>query len=218
MRRFTGVLLALVLSTACSSGGDPSPPPRTSALTLGTPSKLDETLASLRGKPTVVNYWATWCGPCKNEMPRIVDAAKRFEGRVNFLGVDVEDDSASAIDFIRRYEVPFRSLADPDGKIRRAQRLVGLPETHFYTADGELAFAHKGEIEAEELEQKISDVLAASRQAAPKGQPRFDSRWSSRAISRRKMSRSSCSRSSAVSASSSSCFSGTSIRNSDATR
>lgn len=168
MRRFIGVLLALALAAACSGGGDASRPPGTSALVDGTPSKLDDTLEALRGKPVVVNYWATWCGPCKEEMPRIVDAANTYEGRVHFLGVDVEDDNASAIRFIDEYEMPFRSLADPDGKIRRAQHLVGLPETQFYTADGELAFAHKGEIQADELIDKIEDVLAVSRSATPR--------------------------------------------------
>ncbi len=120
-------------------------------------------MESLRGKPVVVNFWATWCGPCKEEMPRLVAAAETYAGRVHFLGVDVQDDSASAADFIRRYDIPFRSLSDPDGKIRHAQRLVGLPETQFYSADGELVFLNRGEIQEEELIEKIEDLLAAER-------------------------------------------------------
>jgi thiol-disulfide isomerase/thioredoxin len=172
MRLAIVALLVLVAAAACSTDGDPSPPPRTSALVDGTPTKLDDTLRSLRGKPVVVNYWATWCGPCKSEMPRLVAAAEKYAGRVHFLGVDVQDSAASAADFIRRYKIPFRSLSDPDGDIRDAQKLVGLPETQFYSEDGELAFLHRGEIDADELNEKIEDLLDAAktgdaRSAAP---------------------------------------------------
>jgi cytochrome c biogenesis protein CcmG/thiol:disulfide interchange protein DsbE len=126
----------------------------------GTPTIFDSTLQSLRGKPIVVNFWATWCEPCKSELPRIVAAARKYAGRVHFLGVDVEDDPKTAASFVRRYEMTFRSLADPDGRIRRDQDLLGLPVTQFYSAAGELNFLHNGEISAEELEEKIEDVLA----------------------------------------------------------
>jgi hypothetical protein len=93
-------------------------------------------------------------------MPRIVDAAEKYEGRVHFLGVDVEDDGKAAASFARRYGMTFRNLSDPDGEIRRDQDLLGLPVTQFYSANGDLSFIHNGEISAKELEDKIEDVLA----------------------------------------------------------
>ena len=126
---------------------------------------MKSTLESLKGKPVVVNYWATWCGPCKEEMPRIVAAAKKYAGRVHFLGVDVQDDVKSAAGFIRRYDMPFRSLSDPDGEIRNAEKVLGLPVTQFYSADGELVFLKHGEIGAKELTEKIEGVIELGSEA-----------------------------------------------------
>lgn len=124
-------------------------------------------LRERRGVPVVVNYWATWCEPCKAEMPRIVDAALRYEDRVAFLGVDVEDDAAGAVRFARRYGIPFPSLGDPNGAIRRDQRIPGLPVTQFWDAAGNLAFVHNGEIEEQRLRERIDEVLRVGRTARP---------------------------------------------------
>jgi cytochrome c biogenesis protein CcmG, thiol:disulfide interchange protein DsbE len=118
----------------------------------------DELRAS-RGKPVVVNFWATWCDPCKKEMPRLVSAHEKYEGRVAFLGIDVQDDPDAAVDFARRYRIPFRSLADRAGDIRRKEKILGLPVTQFYDEDGDLAFVHNGEIRSDELEEKIEELL-----------------------------------------------------------
>lgn len=160
MRRAVVALAAVAavvafLFSVCGDGR-----PGGGSIDAGSPSAFDSALRSLRGKPVVVNYWATWCEPCKSEMPRIVAAAKKYSGRVHFLGVDVEDDTKTAASFARRYGMTFRSLSDPDGKIRRDQDILGLPVTVFYAADGELKFLHNGEIFEKELETKIEEVLA----------------------------------------------------------
>jgi cytochrome c biogenesis protein CcmG, thiol:disulfide interchange protein DsbE len=166
-RLIAGFLVLGALSSAC--GGGAKPGVNSSKIVEGSPSKLKTTLASMRGKPVVVNYWATWCGPCKSEMPRIVAAATEYAGKVSFLGVDVQDDTASAADFIRRYKMPFRSLSDPDGKIREAETIRGLPVTQFYSATGELSFEHNGEISDADLQDRIDEVLRAGRVARDAG-------------------------------------------------
>jgi cytochrome c biogenesis protein CcmG/thiol:disulfide interchange protein DsbE len=155
------VIAFALLLLAASCGGAPT----TGDIDDGTPGLLEARLEQLEGKPVVVNYWATWCLPCKNEMPHIVDFAKRFEGRVEFVGVNVQDNAEAAADFVKEYGMTFRSIADPKGEIRRAERLLGLPATQFYDAEGELAFLKQGEIKRDELEEKIEDVLAASASA-----------------------------------------------------
>ena len=132
-------------------------------ITPGSAAVFERTVDEYRGKPVVVNFWATWCGPCKTEMPHIVAAAKRYEGRVHFLGVDVQDDPQAAAEFAEEYDIPFRSLEDPQREIVRAQRLLGLPGTQFYDANGELAFVKQGEIKNDELIEKIEETLRASR-------------------------------------------------------
>ena len=143
------LVVALLLAVGCTRQVDPNPAPKE--------------LVIPEGKPAVVNYWATWCAPCKEEMPRIVDAAKRYEGRVTFLGVNVEDDTALASEFEDEYEVPFESVRDTDGTIRDDQGILGLPVTQFYDASGELAFVHQGEIDEDDLNGRIEEVLRLSR-------------------------------------------------------
>jgi thiol-disulfide isomerase/thioredoxin len=157
MRRILAGVCLIFVAASCGSGGAPS------ETIAGTPSLLKSTLQSMQGKPVVVNFWATWCAPCKKEMPHIVAAAKRYEGKVGFLGVNVQDDAEAAAAFAKDYGMRFRSIADPDKDITNAEKLLGLPATQFYDAEGELSFLKQGEISNDELIEKIEDVIRASR-------------------------------------------------------
>jgi thiol-disulfide isomerase/thioredoxin len=166
VRNLAVAVVVAFAAVACSA--QPSAAPTavpsgpTGAIREGSVAKFRSTLRSMRGKPVVVNYWATWCEPCKAETPRLVRAAHEYEGRVRFLGVDVQDDSVAARRFVRVFRVPYPSLTDPMRKILRSQkRIVGLPVTQFYEADGKLAFVHFGEIKADDLEEKIRELLRA---------------------------------------------------------
>jgi thiol-disulfide isomerase/thioredoxin len=163
MRRLLPIMLvALALVGACGQGRS-EPDDSTGPVVPGTVARLTASLRALRGKPVVVNYWATWCDPCKKETPRLVDAARRFRGRVRFLGVNVEDDLAAARSFARRYHIPYRSLALSKADVQQAQDILGLPVTQFYRADGELAFVNQGEITEDDLVGKIEELVRLGR-------------------------------------------------------
>ncbi|HKG38696.1 MAG TPA: redoxin domain-containing protein [Conexibacter sp.] len=103
-------------------------------------------LATLRGRPVVVNAWASWCGPCKFEMPYFTRAAVRFGRRVAFVGVNAGDANDDARKFLRRHWVPYPSYVDPDDKIAHEVGVrAGLPTTVFYGRDGEVAYVHQGQ-------------------------------------------------------------------------
>ena len=125
----------------------------------GSVDTLKATLHALQGKPVIVNYWATWCIPCRTEMPRLVAAAAKYGNSVHFLGVDVEDDVKSAEAFARQRGVRYPMISDVRGAIRSDQRIVGLPVTQFYRSDGALAFVNNGEIASDELARRIDDLL-----------------------------------------------------------
>lgn len=162
MRRFLVVLLAI--SVSCSSQAEVAPDATLSpgAIVDGSVDLFGETLEAERGRPVVVNFWATWCEPCKTEMPRLVEAARAYEDEVSFLGINVEDDQASAEAFAARVGIPFPSLADSRGRIRNAEGVLGLPVTQFYRADGELAFVHNGEIDEQTLTERLEEIVRLS--------------------------------------------------------
>lgn len=111
----------------------------------GGPSAFRARLAGLRGHPVVVNQWASWCGPCRYEFPFFASLAKRYEGRVAFLGVDSQDSADAARAFLKRYPVPYPHFFDPDGKVARAFRGGrAFPTTAYYNEAGKLVFTHVG--------------------------------------------------------------------------
>jgi cytochrome c biogenesis protein CcmG/thiol:disulfide interchange protein DsbE len=112
----------------------------------GGPDAYEARIAALRGRPIVVNAWASWCDPCEREMPLFQRAAVRFGRRVAFLGVNPRDARPAAEAFLREHWVPYPSYEDPDEEIARAIGVrTGLPTTVFYGRDGEVAFVHQGQ-------------------------------------------------------------------------
>jgi cytochrome c biogenesis protein CcmG, thiol:disulfide interchange protein DsbE len=103
-------------------------------------------LAELRGYPVVVNKWASWCGPCRLEMPWFQRLSARLGERIAFLGVDSDDSSAAAEDFLREFPLPYPSFSDPDEEIAEAmEATIGFPATAFYDSNGELAYVRQGQ-------------------------------------------------------------------------
>jgi thiol-disulfide isomerase/thioredoxin len=103
-------------------------------------------LATLEGRPIVVNAWASWCGPCKFEMPYFARAAVRFGRQVAFVGVNAGDSNDDARTFLRSHYVPYPSYVDPHEEIaHEAGVRAGLPTTVFYGRDGEVAYVHQGQ-------------------------------------------------------------------------
>jgi cytochrome c biogenesis protein CcmG, thiol:disulfide interchange protein DsbE len=93
-------------------------------------------LASLRGKVVVLNFWASDCIPCKQEMPRVEAAAKRYAGRVVFVGVDVDDGDGPARAFMRRYGATYANVADPIAETAGDFGVIGTPTTLFVDRRG----------------------------------------------------------------------------------
>jgi cytochrome c biogenesis protein CcmG, thiol:disulfide interchange protein DsbE len=114
------------------------------ALLPGPRMALAERLGGLRGHPVVVNVWAAWCGPCRDELPIFQRASLDWGQRVAFIGVDVRDSPASAARLLRQIPVPYPSYQDPDGEIANTYRLVGTPSTIYYNAAGAQTHVHAG--------------------------------------------------------------------------
>jgi thiol-disulfide isomerase/thioredoxin len=121
-------------------------------------------LADYRGQVVVVNYWASWCGPCRGEAPSLVEAQEKLPD-VQFLGLDRNDDSqANAQAFVRTFDVPYPSLHDGDGKMLLAfdgaVPATSLPSTIVLDATGRIAAVVVGPTTATTLVDLVHDVEA----------------------------------------------------------
>jgi len=102
-------------------------------------------LRDLRGKPVVLNFWASWCVPCRAETPLLVRLHKSYGPRgVVFVGVDVEDDERDARLFVAQYQVDYSLVRSADERVMRAYAIQGLPSTVFIGADGVVAEKYTG--------------------------------------------------------------------------
>ena len=136
------VFVALLAFGLLRADGPPAPgevAPEFSAELLGDDGGL--ALADLRGAPVVLNFWASWCGPCRDEAPLLNAAAERYGGRVHVVGVNVRDSRPDALEFARDYDYGFRSVVDADGRIYDDYGLTGQPETFVIDAEGKV-FQH----------------------------------------------------------------------------
>jgi cytochrome c biogenesis protein CcmG/thiol:disulfide interchange protein DsbE len=118
-------------------------------------------LADYRGKAVVLNFWASWCGPCKKEAPLLEEMWQRYgaEGLV-VLGIDAQDLRTDARRFVERYELTYPIAYDGRGASLGRFGLTGFPETWFVGRDGRLAGEHiVGEFTAEQLEENIRAAL-----------------------------------------------------------
>jgi cytochrome c biogenesis protein CcmG/thiol:disulfide interchange protein DsbE len=130
------------------------PPALTAAIAEG---KLD--LRELRGRPVVLNFWASWCVPCRREAPILRAAAQRDRGQVVFLGVDIRDFTSDARAFARKYKINYVSVRDGSGDATWSNYgLTGVPESYFIDARGRIVAHVPGEITRRTLAEGIATI------------------------------------------------------------
>jgi len=120
--------------------------------------QFDGLLVGLRGKPVVVNVWASWCAPCRTEMPLLERAARTYEGRVTFLGVASRDDRRDAASFLDEVGVTYPNVFDASGDVRDALRLRGFPTTYVFDADGTLVHSIVGGVSEQQLAAQLEGL------------------------------------------------------------
>jgi cytochrome c biogenesis protein CcmG/thiol:disulfide interchange protein DsbE len=116
-------------------------------------------LSELRGYPVVVNFWASWCLPCRDEAPAFRAAAQRYAGRVAFIGIDNQDLKSAARRFLDRYRVNYVSVRDGSDHTYIAYGLTGVPETYFLDRRGRAVRHVVGAVSQLELEQDAQSLL-----------------------------------------------------------
>lgn len=129
------------------------------------PAQFERELETLRGQVVVVNFWASWCVPCREELPALQRIAEEYQGRdVTVLGVASDDEVAAADELLRSTGVTFPTVFDPGGVrtgIARDWSVTGLPQTWVVAPDGTRAGRIVGIVTEDELRERIDPLLPA---------------------------------------------------------
>lgn len=118
--------------------------------------EVEVSTSDWRGTPTVVNFWATWCEFCIEEMPALQAASEQLGDRVRFVGIDRQDPRDEALAFLEETGVTYDQVASPSGDYYTEVGARGMPTTLFVDAEGVVRFRHTGPL----TEQEVLDLVA----------------------------------------------------------
>jgi DsbE subfamily thiol:disulfide oxidoreductase len=160
------ILLSLALLVACTSASGqepglrewsgPLPPLRGETLQGGRVSPAD-----YRGAVMVINFWATWCAPCRREQPGLQRVWEEFRNRgVYFLGVNYRDDAVAARAYLKQFAVTYPSIQDEAGALAFDFGFVGLPDTYVVDRSGQIRYWGFGAVDEQELRGLVTKLLS----------------------------------------------------------
>ncbi len=117
-------------------------------------------LSDLRGKIVVINFWATWCEPCKVEMPFFEELYSSSQKKLEILAVNFDEPSQQVQQFAEEYQLSFPILLDPGGNVQNLYRVRGYPTTFMLDEEGIVRYHHIGLITEGQLDQYLSELGA----------------------------------------------------------
>jgi peroxiredoxin len=142
MKNRIAAIAALAIAVPALAGSASAPAPQ---FTLTARSGRDVSLAQYHGQVVMINFWASWCGPCRQEMPLLESIYKKYN-KLGFtlLGVNVEPDSQAADDWLKATPVTFPILYDKESKVSKLYDVAGMPSTVIIDRSGKLRMLHRG--------------------------------------------------------------------------
>jgi len=140
--RIAAITAALAIALPALAGYSSGPAPQFTLSARGGPNV---SLAQYHGQVVMINFWASWCGPCRQEMPLLESIYKKYN-KLGFtlLGVNVEPDSKAADDWLQATPVSFPILYDKDSKVSKLYEVAGMPSTVIIDRRGKLRMLHRG--------------------------------------------------------------------------
>jgi len=145
-----GLALAWTLAAPAATIAPGAPAP---GFQLHSAASSDLSLSDLKGQVVLINFWASWCGPCRQEMPVLEQMYRKYKAAgFTLLGVNVEPKAADAEGFLKSTPVSFPILFDPDSKVSRLYEVSGMPSTVILDRSGKVRYVHHGYKPGEESE------------------------------------------------------------------
>ena len=119
------------------------------------------TVSKLRGQVVIINFWASWCPPCREEAAYLEQTWRKYKDRgVVFIGVDYVDTEKPALAYIKEFDITYINGPDLGTRISQSFNIKGVPETYFVAKNGELRGVHIGPMKSPQLDEKIDELLA----------------------------------------------------------
>ena len=140
--RYTVAVMLVLLATTLSAGTALAPAPD---FTLKSNSGENIRLSELRGEVVLINFWASWCGPCRQEMPILSELHDRYKAMgFTVLAVNVEENTSDARKLLKDMPVSFPVLFDSDSTVSKQYEVVAMPSTVLVDRNGNMRYLHKG--------------------------------------------------------------------------
>lgn len=152
-------ILAMVVGGAEDDGVDSASPSTLSGFVFVNEDGSEGTLEDFRGQPTVVNFYASWCAPCRAELPHFRDVQAEAGDTVRFLGVNHDIDESSWRSLNAEFELNYPTVFQREQEIFEYLELLGMPATAFMTADGEIVHTFTGVLDDVTLKELIAEHL-----------------------------------------------------------
>lgn len=122
----------------------------------------EATLADYEGKWVLVNFWASWCAPCRDEAPAIEDYAEKMADKdLVVVGINTEDLTGDALEFVDEFNLSWEFLRDGEGSRKDAWGIVALPESFVVDPEGKIALIRRGPVTAEYLNEEVTPLIDA---------------------------------------------------------
>jgi len=165
MKPLNRIILTLTLLLGLSMAGSalalevggPAPD-----FTLKSRSGENIKLSELRGEVVMVNFWASWCAPCRQEMPLLEELYGRYADLgFTLLGVNVEEDSSAALDLLKEIPVTFPILLDTRNDVSKLYNVIAMPSTVILDRDGKVRYVHKGYLPGyeDEYRKQVKELI-----------------------------------------------------------